>query len=266
MHEIMYNALLAGVALALAGGPLGCIIVWRKMAYFGDAMAHIALLGVALSLMCNGLPMPLAILAVTLLAALVLHLLGRNRQLHADTILGVLAHGALAVGVLLVAMSSNTQVDMEAYLLGNILALERADAQLIAAGAAALLLLLTFYWRRLVLLVLDADLARLHGINIAQLQALLVLLLAGLVALAIQLVGALLITALLIIPAASARYLARSPTQMAIIASLLGASFVALGLKLAFITNAPPAPAIISTAVLGFAICGIGSRLFAQVK
>lgn len=261
MDEFFLRPLIAGMALALAIGPLGVMVVWRRMAYFGDAMAHAALLGVATSLMLQSVPMPLAIFSITLAASLLLQRLSKDARLHTDTLLGVIAHGALAMGILLVAMSSHVQVDLEAYLFGNILATTTHDIWLVLGVSAALIAVMWYCWNAYVMLVLDAAMAQLHGVHVVWLQRLFMAMLAAMVALAIHVVGVLLITAMLIIPAASARYLAKSPAQMAVLASLLGAVSVALGLSAAFHFDAPPAPAMVSAAVVIFMVAAVVGRL-----
>ncbi|MFN7612129.1 MAG: metal ABC transporter permease, partial [Alphaproteobacteria bacterium] len=103
MDEFLLQAMLAGVLLAAITGPLGALVVWRHLAYFGDSIAHAALLGVAVSLISQVVPMTLAMFLVSLAVALLLSVLMRDGRFHADTMLGLLAHGTLAVGVLLVA-------------------------------------------------------------------------------------------------------------------------------------------------------------------
>jgi len=261
MDEFFLIPLFAGVILALATGPLGVMVVWRRMAYFGDAMSHAALLGVAVSLVFQALPMVLAIFVTTLAASLLLQRMSHDARLHADTLLGVIAHGALAIGILLVAMSSRVQVDLDAYLFGNILATTMRDVWLVLAVSLLLASVMWFHWKGYVMLVLDPAMAKLHGVPTVLLERLLMVMLAAMVALAIHVVGVLMITAMLIIPAASARYLAQSPAQMAVLASVIGAISVALGLAAAFHFDAPPAPAMVSASVALFAAIALVQRL-----
>lgn len=261
MDEWMMIPLLSGVMLALVLGPLGSIIVWRRMAYFGDAMAHAALLGVALSLLSNVVPMPLSIFSVALLCAVALHLMGRDGRYHHDTLLGILAHGTLGLGVLLVAMQSEVRVDIEAYLFGDILAMDWPHAKQLAIMCSVLLVVMVWAWRGFVMLILDEASAKLHGVPVKFLQCAFMVMLAMVVALSIQLVGVLLLTAMLIIPAAAARALAQSPTQMAVLASLIGALSVWGGLAAAFRYDAPAAPAMVCASVALCLLCVLLGRL-----
>lgn len=260
MDELTLRALSGGLLLAGMLGPLGSFVVWRHMAYLGDTIAHAALLGVALSLIFTAMPVTLAMFAVALGVALVLFRFARDTRFHADTLLGILAHGTLALGVLLVALSRKP-VDMHAYLFGDILTLGWSDVGLLLALAALLSLLLRLSWRALLMVTLHPAIAHVEGVNVARTHLVLLVMLAAVVAVAIKLVGALLITALLIMPAASARYFARTPLQMALIAAAMGMGCVAFGLFSSLAVDAPTGPAMVVMAAFAFVLTGAITRL-----
>ena len=253
---ITLRALIAAVVLAATLGPLGALVVWRRMAYFGDAIAHAAVLGVALSLITGFLPMTFSMFVIAITVALVLARSTRDGRFHSDTMLGLLAHGALALGVLLVAMAPNVRVDVTSYLFGDVLALDWNDVAIIGGMCTVVLLLLRFSWRPLLMLTIDRTIAHVEGVDVPRTEKLFVLMLAGVIAVSIKLVGVLLITALLIIPAAAARYLAGSPRQMAIMASVIGACSVSAGLFLSLVMDAPTGPLMVVVASLNFLLCG----------
>lgn len=262
MDELILRALLGALILAAMLGPLGAFVVWRQMAYFGDTIAHSALLGVALALLSGGaLPMTPAIFLVALAVALILARFARDTRFHADTLLGILAHGALATGVLLVALSRNIQVDINAYLFGDVLTIDWADVGVLAALAILILTTLYFRWRALLMVTIDPAIAQVEGIHVARNRLLLTLMLAAVIAVAIKLTGVLLITALLIIPAAAARYLAATPRQMALLASVLGMAGVSGGLFASLQLDAPTGPTMVVTAMLIFVSCAGAGRL-----
>jgi zinc transport system permease protein len=219
------------------------------------------LLGVAISLISNVIPMTLAMFLVSLSVAVALSALVRDSRFHADTMLGLLAHGTLAVGVLLVAMSREIQVDIASYLFGDILTITNSDLIMLAGLLVAVAGVMVTQWRALILLTIDEAMARAEGVRIERTKLLLTLLLAATVAVSIKLVGVLLITAMLIIPAAAARYVSRTPAQMMCFASLLGAASVILGLYGAMEIDAPAAPMMVTTAIGIFIGCAIVSRL-----
>lgn len=258
LDDFMVRAGLAGIGLALAAGPLGCFVVWRRMAYFGDATGHAAILGVALALAFD-ISVFFGVLAAALAMAGLVTGLAR-RGLASDTLLGVAAHSALALGIVAAALLTNAQIDLESYLFGDILAVTKTDLVVIWAGAFVASGLLVWRWRRLLAVTLNEDLAFASGVRPAREDAILVLALAITVAVAIKIVGALLIGAMLLIPAATARAFTRTPESMAGLAVVLGGAAVAAGLWGSYLWDMPAGPAIVSAAAIGFAVSRIAAR------
>lgn len=249
--DFLVRAALAGVGLSLATGPLGAFVVWRRMAYFGDATAHAAILGVALALAAD-LPVGLGTLVVALaMAVTVAGLSARGWAM--DTTLGVLAHSALAFGLVAVSFFPAVRTDLSAYLFGDILAVSRADLALIWGGSLAVVGLLVWRWQAFLTATLSEDLAHAAGIRPDRERLALVLALAVVVAVALKVVGALLIAAMLIIPAAAARGLSRTPEAMALIATAIGGIASLGGLQLSLWQDTPTGPSIIVVAALIFA-------------
>jgi len=247
MVEFAVRALLAGCGLAAFMGPLGSFIVWRRMAYFGNALAHAALLGVALGFLLGADP-SLGIAVVCVAAALTLIVLRRRGRLSDDTLLGILAESSLALGLIAIAFLETVRVDLMAYLFGDVLAVSDADLVWIFGGGAIATAVLAALWRPLIAATVHEDLARVEGVRVVPLEVALMLLIALTIAIGMKLVGILLVTALLIIPAATARRLARTPEQMAVLASAIGTLDVALGLAASLAWDLPSGPAIVAAA------------------
>ena len=259
LDSFLVRAALAGMGVALAAGLLGCFVVWRRMAYFGDATAHASILGIALSLLF-GTPVTLGILVVA--GAMALLVFALTERGHAvDTALGVLAHGALGVGLFAVALTPGPRVNLEAFLFGDVLTVGRDDLALIWGGASVVAFLVWRNWPLLLTSTLSPDLARAGGMDPGRGALLLSLLLAGVVAVAIQVVGALLVTALLIIPAAAARTLARTPEGMALAACGIGVLASLGGLGLAVAADSGVGPATVTVAAGTFAILTAARRV-----
>ena len=250
--EFLVRAGLAALGVALPAALLGCFVLWRRMAYFGDATAHVAILGVALALALS-LPVTVGVTAVALAMAVGLFLMS-DRGLSADALLGVLSHGALALGLLAVALVPGRAVDLDALLFGDVLTVRWGDLALIWGAGAAIGLSVWRLWGGLITATLSPDLAVASGLRPGRDGLVLTLLLAVQVAVAIKVVGALLITALLIVPAAAARGLARSPEAMALIACAVGALSALGGVWLAVGLDTPVGPTIVSVAVAVFAL------------
>ncbi|MFN3973067.1 MAG: metal ABC transporter permease [Gemmobacter sp.] len=257
--DFLIRAALAGIGLSLATGPLGAMVVWRRMAYFGDATAHAAILGVALAL-ATGLPLGAGTLIVALaMAATVSTLAARGWAM--DTTLGVLAHSALAFGLVAVSFLPGVRTDLSALLFGDILAVSRADLTFIWSGSLLVASLLVWRWQALLTSTLSEDLAHASGLNPDRERLVLTLALALVVAVAIKVVGALLIAAMLIIPAAAARGLARSPESMAALAVVAGILATMGGLALSLTLDTPAGPSIVAVAACTFTLSAVAGRL-----
>lgn len=259
IEPFLLNALLGGTGMALMCGPLGCFIAWLRLAYFGDAIGHAALLGVALALMFH-VHFTLGILAAALLMATLLTLLQRDTRLASDTLLGVLAHGALALGLVLVALM-HYPLDVQAFLFGDILTMTPSDILLMFVAAFIVIGLLALEWRSLMLMVLSRDIASVEGVRVERLRAMLMLLIALAVAVSIKVVGMLLITSMLIVPAATARHFARTPHGMAGLSMLAGVVAVAGGLYASYRMDTPSGPSIILAAIVLFLIARVAAML-----
>lgn len=251
MDDFILRAFLAGLALVLIAGPLGVFIVWRRMAYFGDTLSHSALLGVAMGFLL-GVSISITTILVCLLIASLMLLVQRQKTLGQDTFLGILAHASLAFGMIALSFTENLRVDLMAYLFGDILAVNQQQLVFIWAVSLITLTITYFIWNRLLFIAIDEELARVEGVNVSLIGAMYLLMLALLIAIAMKIVGMLLITALLIIPAATARYFAKTPEQMAIIASFVGLFSLIGGLGISLQWDTPTGPSIIVMATVLF--------------
>ena len=259
LDDFLWRALLGGLGVALAAGPLGCFVVWRRMAYFGASVAHTALLGVALGIVL-AIDLTIGVALVCIGFAFAIMLLQRRTRLASDTLLGILAHAALATGLVALAFVEGVRADLMAYLFGDVLAISKTDLVWIYAAAAVSLAILALIWRPLLAVTVHEELARAEGVPVVAVQLTHTLLLAVVVAVSMKLVGALLIISLLIIPAAAARPFARSPERMALLAALIGALSVGGGLFASFRWDTPSGPSIVLAAFLLFVLSLFAAR------
>ncbi len=252
LDDFLVRAALAGVGTAVAAGILGPFVVWRRMAYFGDAVAHSAILGVAMALALS-LPVAGGVLAVALAMGFGVWFLG-GRGVAQDTMLGVFAHVTLAAGLVALALIPGVRIDVETILFGDVVIVGRGDLALIWGGALAVAAIVAWRWNAMLTATLSPDLAHAAGIDPRREELLQTLLLAGVVAVAIKVVGALLITALLIVPAAAARHLARTPEAMVIWSVVIGAVSAVSGLQAALLWDTPVGPSVVCAAGLAFCL------------
>ncbi|PLX82372.1 MAG: hypothetical protein C0617_14765 [Desulfuromonas sp.] len=251
MDDFLLRALLGGIGVAAVAGPFGSFVVWRRLAYFGDTLAHSALLGVAIGLLLH-LNLTLGVVAICQLLALLLFLFQRQRRLADDTLLGILSHSALSLGLVALAFMETVRIDLISYLFGDILAITRVDLAWIFGGGALALGALLLLWRPLVSITVHEDLARVEGLPVDLVQLAFFALMALVVAIMMKVVGLILVTSLLIIPAATARRFARSPEAMAAAASGFGCLAVAGGLLASLRWDTPAGPSIVLAATALF--------------
>ncbi len=247
------RAIIAGVGVALVVGVLGCFVVWRRMAYFGDSLAHSSLLGIALGLL-YGFSVNIGIIIVCSVFAVLLVWLQHKHILATDTLLGILAHASLSLGMVALSFLDYIQFDLHSYLFGDILTITNTDLLWIYLGGGAVLTLLILNWSSLTLMTIHEDLAKAEGVRTFRTQLLLMFLMTIVVAFSVRIVGILLITSLLIIPAATARQLAKTPESMAVTASILGVAAVLLGIFGSLQFDTPSGPSIVTAASLLFLI------------
>ena len=259
----LIESLLAGWLLSLMSGPLGSFIVWRRMAYFGDTLAHSALLGVTLGFVFD-VNLNLAIVLCAVFVALILASLQRQHFIPSDTLLGLMAHTTLAAGLVTISQVDSVRIDLNAYLFGDLLAVDRQDLLFMALGCVLVLAVLSRMWRGLLAATVSEELAQVEGYPVARLRLLFMVLLAVVIASAMKLVGVLLITALLIIPAAAARPFSQGPKQMAILATIISMVAVATGLGLSYQFDTPAGPSIVLTSSFFFVLSQSSYRLLSR--
>ncbi|KQS72785.1 hypothetical protein ASG39_03320 [Rhizobium sp. Leaf371] len=253
LDDFFIRALIAGVGLAITVGPLGCFVVWRRMAYFGDTMAHSALLGVALSLLLD-LNLMVSVFLVAALVSLLLLALQKRGGLSTDALLGILSHSSLSIGLVIVAFMTWVRIDLVGFLFGDILAVSEADIDIVWGGGILVLMALVMLWRPLLAATVNPEIAEAEGLKPERSRLFFMLLMALVIAIAMKIVGILLITSLLIIPAATARRFSASPEIMAVFASLIGAVSVVGGLFGSLHFDTPSGPSIVVAALVIFVL------------
>ncbi|MBS0288853.1 MAG: metal ABC transporter permease [Proteobacteria bacterium] len=236
--------LMGGIGVAMIAGPLGAIMIWRRLAYFGDTLSHSGLLGITLALAFH-FNVTLGVCAIALMAAFLLLKLQLRLNVASDTLLGLLSYTTLALGLLVLGFMQDIRVDVLGFLYGDILAMGWHDVVGIYVGGGVILISLAFLWQSILRVTIDVDLAKVEGLPVGHIQLAYTFLLAITIAVAIKMVGVLLITGLLLIPAAAARPLSNSPEKMACRASLIGLMAVVIGLMISHTWDLPTGPAIV---------------------
>ncbi len=265
MDDFFSRAIIAGVGVALVAGPLGCYIVWRRLAYFGDTLSHAALLGIALALLFQ-VNITLSVFLVSVFVSLSLLTLQRRVTLSTDALLGLLAHSALAFGMVALSFMSWVRVDLMGFLFGDILAVTPFDIAIIWGGGLVVLIILMIFWRSLFAATVNLELAEAEGMKPEQANVVFMLLMAAVIAISMKIVGVLLITSMLIFPAAIARRFASGPEQMALLSALIGVVAVFGGLFGSLQWDTPAGPSIVVAASTFFIITVLTATFCKVIK
>ena len=263
--DFFIRALVSGIGVAIVTGPLGCFVVWRRLSYFGDTLAHSALLGVtmAYSFQFN---IAISVFLISSLIALILIKLQKRTNLPGDALLGLLAHSSLAVGLVVIGFLTFIRFDIMGLLFGDILAVNVTDLLIIWFGGGLILLVLKIIWKPLFASTVNYELAEAEGLNPDRAKAIFTILMAALIAISIKMVGLLLITGMLIIPAAMARNLSDSPFKMVLFSIIGGLLSVLIGLFSSLEFNTPSGPSIIAAALFLFILSLFRIKQSIQLK
>ena len=251
LDDFLVRALIAGIGIALVAGPLGCFVVWRRLSFFGDTLAHSALLGVLLSITFN-INVSITIIAVSSLVALLLLKLQKSTNLAGDSLLGLISHSSLAIGLVILGFLSFIRFDIMGVLFGDILSVNTNDILAVWIGGGLILIVLWYIWKPLFASTVNFELAEAEGMRPERVNAIFTILLAALIAISIKMVGVLLITGLLIIPTAMARNLSNNPKQMVILSIIGGLLSVFIGLYASLEINTASGPSIVTVALVLF--------------
>mgnify|MGYP001497014876 FL=1 len=251
--DFFVRALVAGIGMAIVAGPLGCFVIWRRLAYFGDTLAHSGLLGVTIGFILN-IDLSFSVFVISGIIAFFLLVLQKKTKLAGDSLLGLLAHSSLAIGLVFIAILSSIRFDLMGLLLGDILSVSINDILIIWFGGSLLLLVLFFIWKSLFAATISYDLAKAEGMSPELSNYLFTILLAGIIAISIKMIGVLLITGLLLIPPAMSRNFSNSPKQMIIFSIIGGVISVIIGLFCSLQLNTPSGPSIIVASMILFVL------------
>ena len=249
--DFFTRALIAGIGIAIVTGPLGCLVIWRRLSYFGDTLAHSALLGVTLAYAFS-INISLSVFIISGTVALLLISLQKRTKLAGDSLLGLLAHSSLAIGLVLIGFLTSIRFDLMGLLFGDILAVTTQDILIIWFGGLIILGILFYIWKSIFAATVNYDLAAAEGMKPDLSNFIFTILLAGVIAISIKMIGALLITGLLLIPAATARSLSNNPFQMVILSILVGITSVITGLFGSLELNTASGPSIVVAALVLF--------------
>ncbi len=265
LNDFFIRALIAGIGLSLITGPVGCFVVWRRLSFFAGTLAHSALIGVTIALVFE-INIAFSVFLISAVLAIFLLQLQKKTSLPNDALLGLLAHSSLAIGLVIIGFLTKIRFDVMGLLFGDILAVDKKDLLLIWVGGVFILFILKLIWKPLFASTINYELAEAEGMKPDKYNAIFTILMAAIIAISIKIVGLLLITGMLIIPAAFARNISNSPSQMAILSTLGGLLSILLGLFSSLQFNTASGPSIIVAALFLFLVSLIKVKKFSELK
>jgi zinc transport system permease protein len=249
LDDFLVRSVIAGLIMVTIAAPMGCLMVWQRLAFLSDTLGHAAVMGVGLGLMLEVNPL-LGVLAVALLIVFSLNRVNSFDTALSETTLAIISHTGLAAGIILVGLLPKQSVNLEAILFGDLLATTTADLTRLLVTTVLLLLVLRHYWRSFVAVSVSREIAQAEGIEVRKIQLLMYIMIALLVAVMMKVMGVLLIAAMLVIPTTSARLFSRSPEQMVLISGLFGLGALAGGITTSFHFDWQTGPAIVVSATI----------------
>jgi zinc transport system permease protein len=261
LDDFLVRSVIAGLIMVTIAAPMGCLMVWQRLAFLSDTLGHAAVMGVGLGLMLEVNPI-FGVLAIALLIVYALNRVNSFNTALSETTLAIISNTGLAGGIILVGLLPAQSVNLEAILFGDLLATTTADLVRLLVTTALLLLVLRHYWRSFVAVSVSREIAQAEGIEVRKIQLLMYIMIALLVAVMMKVMGVLLIAAMLVIPTTAARLFSRSPEQMVLISGLYGLGALAGGITTSFQFDWQTGPAIVVSATVLLLITLAVTRIF----
>ncbi len=261
LDDFLVRSVIAGLIMVAIAAPMGCLMVWQRLAFLSDTLGHAAVMGVGLGLLLEVTPV-FGVLAVALLIVFSLNRVDSFNSALSETTLAIISHTGLAGGIILVGLLPAQSVNLEAILFGDLLATTSADLVRLLITTLVLLLLLLHHWRSFVAVSVSREIAQAEGIEVRKVQFLMYIMIALLVAVMMKVMGVLLIAAMLVIPTTSARLFSRSPEQMVAVSALYGLGALAGGIGSSFQFDWQTGPAIVVCATLLMLVTLAITRIF----
>jgi manganese/iron transport system permease protein len=254
-YEFMQRGILAAVLVGIVCAVVGTYVVLRGMAFFGDALAHTILPGIALGYLVSGgarEPLFWWALGTAVVAALGIGAISRNAQIKEDTAIGIVFAGMFALGVALISTVRSYAVDLSHFLFGDVLSVSAQSLWLILIFGGVVLLTIFAFYKEFMTLSFDPVLAATLRLPVGMLNNLLLALIAVTVAVSLQTVGVALVVAMLVTPAATAYLLTHRLSKMMILAAMFASLSGVIGLYLSYYLSIASGAAIVLTATMFF--------------
>ena len=265
-YELVQNALIVGVLIALCSSLLGVTLVLKRFSYIGDGLSHVAFGAIAIAAVLHLSDDMVLVMPITIVCAILLLRTGQKTRIRGDAAIAMISVGALAVGYLLMnifSASSNLSGDVCSTLFGSmsILTLSRGEVWLSVILSLAVVVIFLLFYNRIFAVTFDENFARAAGTRVEAYNLRIAVVIAVIIVLAMNLVGSLLISALIIFPAMSAMRLFRSFRAVTIASAVLSVFCALLGILISIVASTPVGSTIVGMDILAFLICVAVARI-----
>ena len=258
-YHFMQRALVVGILVSLCAALLGVSLVLKRYSMIGDGLSHVGFGALAVASAFHLAPLAVAVPAVVLAAILLLRLRG-SAKVRGDAAIALLSSSALAIGVIVVSVTSGMNTEVSSYLFGSILSLSRGDAVLSVALSLAVLVLFILLYPRLFAVTFDETFARATGTRAELYNTLLAVLTAVTVVVGMRMMGALLISSLIIFPALSAMKLCRSFRAVVLCAAAISVVCFVFGMTASYVFETPSGASVVAADLIAFLFCSLFGR------
>ena len=258
-YHFIQRALVVGVLVSLCAALLGVSLVLKRYSMIGDGLSHVGFGALAVASAFHLAPLAVTVPVVVLSAILLLRLRGSSR-VKGDAAIAIISSSALAIGVIVVSVTSGMNTEVSSYLFGSILSLSRGDAVLSVILSLAVLALFLLFYPRLFAVTFDETFARATGTRADLYNTLLAVLTAVTVVIGMRMMGALLISSLIIFPALSAMKLCRSFRGVILCAALISVVCFLVGMIASYAFETPSGASVVAADLIAFALCSLFGR------
>lgn len=264
-YPFIVRAFVVGVLVSLCAALLGVPLVLKRYSMIGDGLSHVSFGALAIALACGWSPLPVSI-PVVILAALGLLRLTENSRIGADAAIAVTSASALALGIIVTSLTTGMTTDVDSYMFGSILAMDRADVALSVGLSIAVLVLFVMFYHRLFAITFDESFSRATGVKVGHYNTVLSVLTALTIVLGMRMMGALLISSLIIFPALTAMRVFGTFRSVTICAAVVSVVNFLLGMVLSYVLETPSGASVVMVDLVVFLLfCGV-QRIQCRMK
>ncbi|MEG1848724.1 MAG: metal ABC transporter permease [Lachnospiraceae bacterium] len=260
-YPFMVRALVVGILVSVCASLLGVSLVLKRYSMIGDGLSHVGFGALAVAVAMNAAPLNVAI-PVVIVAAFILLRVSNHSKIQGDAAIALISTGALAIGVMVISLTTGMNMDIYNYMFGSILAMNRSDVTLSIVVSVVVLVLYLIFYEKIFAVTFDETFARATGTNTSVYHMLLATLTAVIIVLGMRMMGALLISSLIVFPAVTSMRVCRTFKSVVISSVLISIVSFLIGIMMSYLYATPTGASIVVVDIVLFALFQIASMLF----